>query len=51
MGLTQDDLAENADSLPTYVGSIDRGDIALENNRIHAKALKCCPRDLMPDKF
>lgn len=50
MGLTQEELAEQADLHHTYVGSVERGErnIALENIVALAKALGCSPRDLMP---
>jgi transcriptional regulator with XRE-family HTH domain len=49
--LTQEELAEKADLHPTYLGSVERGErnIALENIIALAKALKCSPKDLMPD--
>ncbi len=49
--LTQEELAEKADLHPTYVGSVERGErnIALENIIAIANALKCSPKDLMPD--
>lgn len=49
--LTQEELAELADLHPTYVGSVERGErnIALENIVALAKALKCSPKDLMPE--
>lgn len=51
IGMTQEALAEKADLHPTYVGSVERGErnIALENIISIAKALKCSPKDLMPD--
>jgi len=51
MELTQEELAEKADLHPTYVGSVERGErnIALENIVAIAKALKCSPKDLMPE--
>ena len=51
IGLTQEELAEKAHLHPTYVGSVERGErnIALENIIQLAKALKCSPRDLMPE--
>lgn len=51
LGMTQEDLAEKADLHPTYIGSVERGErnIALENIIILSKALKCSPKDLMPD--
>lgn len=51
IGLTQEKLAEKADLHPTYVGSVERGErnIALENIIQLAKALKCSPKDLMPE--
>jgi len=49
--LTQEELAEKAGLHPTYVGSVERGErnIALENIIVLAQALKCSPKDLMPD--
>lgn len=49
--MTQEELAEKADLHPTYVGSVERGErnIALENIVLIAKALKCSPKDLMPE--
>lgn len=49
--MTQEELAEKANLHPTYVGSVERGErnIALENIMALAKALKCSPKDLMPD--
>lgn len=51
LGLTQEELAEKADIYPNYVGSVERGErnIALENIISLANALKCSPKDLMPD--
>lgn len=51
MEITQEELAEKADLHPTYVGSVERGErnIALENIIAIAKALKCSPKDLMPE--
>jgi transcriptional regulator with XRE-family HTH domain len=51
MGLTQEELAEKADLHTTYLGSVERGErnIALENIISLAKALKCSPKDLMPE--
>ncbi len=51
LNFTQEELAEKANLHPTYVGSVERGErnIALENIIILAKALKCSPKDLMPD--
>ncbi len=51
MELTQEELAERADLHHTYVGSVERGErnIALENIILLAKALKCSPKDLMPE--
>lgn len=49
--LNQEQLAERADLHPTYVGSVERGErnISLENIIILARALKCSPKDLMPE--
>lgn len=49
--ITQEELAEQADLHPTYISSVERGErnIALENIVALAKALKCSPKDLMPD--
>lgn len=51
VGITQEELAEQADLHPTYVGSVERGErnIALENIIALAKALKCSPKDLLPE--
>ena len=51
LGLSQEKLAELADLHHNYVGSVERGErnIALENILALAKALKCSPKDLMPD--
>ena len=51
LGLSQEKLAEQADLHPNYVGSVERGErnIALENIIALAKALKCSPKDLMPE--
>lgn len=52
MSITQEELAEKADLHPTYVGSVERGErnIALENIILLARALRCSPKDLMPDE-
>jgi transcriptional regulator with XRE-family HTH domain len=49
--LTQEELAEKAGLHPTYVGSVERGErnISLENIMSLAKALKCSPKDLIPE--
>lgn len=49
--ITQEELAEKSDLHPTYVGSVERGErnISLENIIVLAKALKCSPKDLMPE--
>lgn len=51
MDITQEVLAELADLHPTYVGSVERGErnISLENIIALSKALKCSPKDLMPE--
>lgn len=51
LGYSQEKLAELADLHHNYVGSVERGErnIALENILALAKALKCSPKDLMPD--
>ena len=51
LGISQEKLAELADLHHNYVGSVERGEqnIALENIIALAKALKCSPKDLMPD--
>ncbi|HEY4832114.1 MAG TPA: helix-turn-helix transcriptional regulator [Waddliaceae bacterium] len=51
IGITQEELAENADLHPTYVGSVERGErnIAIENIIAIAKGLGCSPKNLMPD--
>ena len=52
LDLTQEELAEKASLHPTYIGSVEkRGErnIALENIVILGKALKCSPKDLMPE--
>lgn len=51
LSLSQEKLAELAELHPNYVGSVERGErnIALENIIALAKALKCSPKDLMPD--
>lgn len=51
LGLSQEKLAEQADLHTNYVGSVERGErnIAIENIYALANALKCSPKDLMPD--
>lgn len=51
LGFSQEKLAELADLHHNYVGSVERGErnIALENIVALAKALKCSPKDLMPE--
>ena len=51
IGLTIEQLAEAADLHHNYVGSVERGErnIALENIIGLAKALKCSPKDLLPE--
>lgn len=51
LGYSQEKLAELADLHYNYVGSLERGErnIALENILALAKALKCSPKDLMPE--
>ena len=51
MEISIEKLAEAADLDPTYISSIERGErnIGLENIIALAKALKCSPKDLMPE--
>lgn len=51
MGMTIEQLAEAADLHHNYIGSVERGErnIALENIIALAKALKCSPKDLLPE--
>lgn len=51
LDISQEKLAELADLHHNYVGSVERGErnIALENIVALAKALKCSPKDLMPE--
>lgn len=51
LDISQENLAELADLHPNYVGSVERGErnIALENIIALANALKCSPKDLMPE--
>ena len=51
MEFSQEKLAECAGIHPTYLGSVERGErnISLENIIAIARALKCSPRDLMPE--
>ncbi len=51
MEMTQEEIAEKAGIHPTYLGSVERGErnISLENIIALASALKCSPKDLMPD--
>lgn len=51
LNISQERLAELADLHPNYVGSVERGErnIALENIIALARALRCSPKDLMPD--
>ena len=51
MGWTQEELAERAGVHPTYLGSAERGErnVSIENIVALAKALKCSPKDLLPD--
>jgi transcriptional regulator with XRE-family HTH domain len=51
LDISQERLGELADLHPNYVGSVERGErnIALENIVALAKALKCSPKDLMPE--
>ncbi len=51
LNMTIEQLAEAADLHHNYIGSVERGErnIALENIIGIAKALKCSPKDLMPD--
>jgi transcriptional regulator with XRE-family HTH domain len=49
--MTQEELGEKTELHPIYAGSVERGErnIALENILAMAKALRCSPKDLMPD--
>lgn len=51
MKVSQEQLAEKAGIHPTYLGSVERGErnISLENIVAISRALKCSPKDLMPD--
>lgn len=51
LDMTIEQLAEASGLHHNYVGSVERGErnIALENIISIAKALKCSPKDLMPD--
>jgi transcriptional regulator with XRE-family HTH domain len=50
-GISQEELAFRTGLHRTYVGSVERGErnLSLENIFIFAKALKCSPKDLLPD--
>jgi len=51
LGVSQEELAFRSGLHRTYVGSVERGErnLSLENIFVFAKALKCSPKDLMPD--
>ena len=51
LDISQEKLEELAVLHPNYVGSVERGErnIALQNIVALAKALKCSPKDLMPE--
>lgn len=51
-GLSQEQLSEYADIHPTYLSSIERGqgNPTFEKLVNLARALKCSPKDLMPEK-
>jgi transcriptional regulator with XRE-family HTH domain len=50
--MSQEELAEQADIHPTYLSSIERGycNPSFEKIILIARALKCSPKDLMPEK-
>lgn len=49
--MTQEQLSEIANIHPTYLGAIERGERnpTLEKIVCIARALKCSPKDLMPE--
>jgi transcriptional regulator with XRE-family HTH domain len=49
--LTQEQLATKSKMHWTYIGGVERGErnISLENIVALARALKCSPKDLMPE--
>jgi len=51
LDLSQEQLAELAGLHRNYIGSVERGErnLTLENIVSIAKALKCSPKDLMPE--
>lgn len=51
LDMTIEELAEAADLHHNYIGSVERGErnIALENIIALAKALKCSPKELIPE--
>lgn len=49
--ISQEELAFRSGLHRTYVGSVERGErnLSLENIFVFAKALRCSPKDLIPN--